>query len=326
MGFVFHVYVEGVTGTAPDAVRTLSDAMAERYGLPAGELYARLAKGRFRVKANVDQTTADTYARDLEAIGARVRIEPAQGTDSSPVASPRGASPSTSPAVTARGTTPSSSPVRTSPAIVRRTLGTPTTGSPPTAAGSLSASPPEGSRPRQPLPPQSLPPQSSTSPSALSALPPEGSRPRQPLTSQSLPPQPSASPPALPPQVSRPTPSALPPQVSRPTLSALPPQPSASSSPSTVSALPPAQPRSRPQLSSLPPAPELRPALPATSAAFVGDDELAIDDVGSLGALDGSGLLSLSSLDGGPSEPAPTTGSAFAASAPPASGPGPASP
>src|SRR4051794_2083801 len=51
--------------------------MAARYGVPADEIYTRLSKGRFRVKANVDKATADEYARDLQAVGARVAIEPA---------------------------------------------------------------------------------------------------------------------------------------------------------------------------------------------------------------------------------------------------------
>src|SRR5262249_52968991 len=37
-------------------------------------------RGRFRVKANVDQATADRYARELEALGARVQIEEAVGS------------------------------------------------------------------------------------------------------------------------------------------------------------------------------------------------------------------------------------------------------
>jgi hypothetical protein len=77
---VFHVYVEGVTGTEPDAVRKLSEVMAARYGLPAAEIYARLTRGRFRVKAHVDRATADEYARDLESVGARVGIETARAT------------------------------------------------------------------------------------------------------------------------------------------------------------------------------------------------------------------------------------------------------
>ena len=74
---MFHVYVEGVTRPAPDAARRVSDAMAERYGLSADEVYSLMTRGRFRVKANVDQATADRYARELEALGARVQIEEA---------------------------------------------------------------------------------------------------------------------------------------------------------------------------------------------------------------------------------------------------------
>ena len=370
---MFHVYVEGVTGTAPDAVRALSDAMAERYGLPAGELYARLAKGRFRVKANVDLATADTYARDLEAIGARVRVEPAApGSSSAPI----------------------TAAVRTSPAIVQRSISATPAGVQPPAV-----------RPAQPplsvlqTPPAEPTQTSSSSGSQLqSAVAPEA-RDRLQSTQSALPPEPRDRPQLMP------TLSMLPPQPSRPTLSSLPPPPS-DRTPSPASALPPAQPRSRPQLSSLPPQPELRPALsvlppqpearpahstlppqpvarptrpslppqpasrpttgplpahlasratrrslppeiasrpttgplpahlasrpassslppvvaarptrpalPSTSADWVRDDDVrASDDLGSLGALDGSGLLSLSALDGGSPEPAGVAPSAF---------------
>src|SRR5689334_720157 len=60
---------------APDATRRVSDAMADRYGLSADDVYSLMSKGRFRVKANVDQATADRYAHELEALGARVCIE-----------------------------------------------------------------------------------------------------------------------------------------------------------------------------------------------------------------------------------------------------------
>ncbi|HET9624473.1 MAG TPA: hypothetical protein VFP84_24040, partial [Kofleriaceae bacterium] len=74
---VFHVFVDGVTATTtPDAVRALAHAIAAHYGVAADDLHARLLRGPFRVKANVDEATAHMYARDLTAIGARVRIEP----------------------------------------------------------------------------------------------------------------------------------------------------------------------------------------------------------------------------------------------------------
>ncbi|HEX3760264.1 MAG TPA: hypothetical protein VHW23_16220, partial [Kofleriaceae bacterium] len=74
---MFDVYVDGATGTLRDSVRELASAMGARYGLPAAELESRLTRGRFRVKAGVDRATAEAYLRDLSAIGARVRIEPA---------------------------------------------------------------------------------------------------------------------------------------------------------------------------------------------------------------------------------------------------------
>jgi hypothetical protein len=77
MEMVFHVFVDGVTATAPDAVRTLAHAISAHYGVAAADVYARLMRGSFRVKANVDEATAHLYARDLSAIGAQVRIEAA---------------------------------------------------------------------------------------------------------------------------------------------------------------------------------------------------------------------------------------------------------
>jgi hypothetical protein len=87
----FDVFVEGAVDPSPDATRRLAEAMAQRYGLAVPELIARMAKGRFRVKGNIDQATADTYARDLEAIGARVTIAAAResGPSLAPVASVR---------------------------------------------------------------------------------------------------------------------------------------------------------------------------------------------------------------------------------------------
>jgi hypothetical protein len=76
---VFDVFVDGATGTSRDAVRDLADAMAARYGLAAVDLRGRLMRGPFRVKADVDRRTADAYLRDLVALGARARIEPAGG-------------------------------------------------------------------------------------------------------------------------------------------------------------------------------------------------------------------------------------------------------
>src|SRR5262247_2529031 len=65
--------------------------MAARYGVAASDVHARLTRGRFRVKADVDRATAEIYLRDLESIGARVRIEPATGARGAAAAASAGA-------------------------------------------------------------------------------------------------------------------------------------------------------------------------------------------------------------------------------------------
>ena len=72
----YQVFVDGARDPSPAAVARLAAAIAKRYGAPAADVEARLARGRFRVKASVDRTTADEYARDLRALGAVVSIEP----------------------------------------------------------------------------------------------------------------------------------------------------------------------------------------------------------------------------------------------------------
>lgn len=81
----FHIYVEGPLEDTPQSGERLARAMESRYGLPAAELLARMAKGRFRVKASCDRATADTYLRDLESIGARVLIEEAEVVAAAPL-------------------------------------------------------------------------------------------------------------------------------------------------------------------------------------------------------------------------------------------------
>ena len=66
---VFHVFVEGATN---------ADSLGARLGISAAEVRARLAKGRFRVKANVDRETAERFVRDLTAAGARCAIDEAK--------------------------------------------------------------------------------------------------------------------------------------------------------------------------------------------------------------------------------------------------------
>jgi hypothetical protein len=71
----YHVFVEGPIDASPGADEALARAMQQRYGLPASDVLARLRKGRFRVKGNIDERTAGAYARDLARIGARVVVE-----------------------------------------------------------------------------------------------------------------------------------------------------------------------------------------------------------------------------------------------------------
>ncbi len=113
----FHVYVEGARDSSPDAVRTLAQAISTRFGLPAADLLSRLTAGRFRVKANVDKATADTYKRALEDVGARVTIEESDGSRASnPSLSPVNLRGATQPPPRAQATTPPRGQPTTEPA------------------------------------------------------------------------------------------------------------------------------------------------------------------------------------------------------------------
>jgi hypothetical protein len=81
----FNVFVMGARDDSPTALPELAEAMARRYGLAPNDLVARLRRGRFRVKSNVDAPTAEKYKRDLESIGARVLVE---DSSVSPTATP----------------------------------------------------------------------------------------------------------------------------------------------------------------------------------------------------------------------------------------------
>jgi hypothetical protein len=71
----FNVFVEGPVDETPTALPELAEAMSQRYGIPAADLVARLKRGRFRVKSNLDATAAERYRQDLASIGARVLVE-----------------------------------------------------------------------------------------------------------------------------------------------------------------------------------------------------------------------------------------------------------
>jgi hypothetical protein len=134
----FHVYVEGAVDASPDGVRKLAQSMSQRYGLSAADLMQRLSKGRFRVKANVDKLTADTYLRALQEVGARVVIEEVDPN--------RASSPSLSP-VNLRGSTqpPPRSQPSIPPATAARTS-TPALGTQQRSGASL----PPSTKPHQP--------------------------------------------------------------------------------------------------------------------------------------------------------------------------------
>ena len=97
----FHVFVEGPTDRSPDGVQRLAEAIASAYGLPAADLAKRMGAGRFRVKANINRATADTYVRALEGLGARVTLEEARPTQPVPIAPAGSAAPATRPSTSA---------------------------------------------------------------------------------------------------------------------------------------------------------------------------------------------------------------------------------
>ncbi len=72
---VFDVYVVGSNEPGDEGLDKLAEAMSARYGLPLEDLRSRLARGRFRVKANVDQATGDAYVKDIQLIGGRCSLE-----------------------------------------------------------------------------------------------------------------------------------------------------------------------------------------------------------------------------------------------------------
>lgn len=54
----------------PGSEREVAAAIAARYGLPAAAIASRMARGRFRVKADIDRDTAARFAATLDALGA----------------------------------------------------------------------------------------------------------------------------------------------------------------------------------------------------------------------------------------------------------------
>jgi hypothetical protein len=73
----FHVFISGAVDGSAAGVERLAQAIASYYGLPADDLRARIANGRFRVKGNCDRATAERFANDLSRLGATCTIEEA---------------------------------------------------------------------------------------------------------------------------------------------------------------------------------------------------------------------------------------------------------
>ncbi|MBA3394738.1 MAG: hypothetical protein H0T89_18975 [Deltaproteobacteria bacterium] len=198
----FNVFVVGPVDDLPLALQELAEAMGQRYGLPAADLVARLQRGRFRVKSNVDQATAEKFRRDLEAIGARVLIE---DSTLSPTATPPAgvAQMSGSALPTSHNISiaiPASVLART---MTPQAVLPPRPTTPPSGLPTRSSTPPAGLPTRNtPVPAGALPAQSRTStpPSALpprTTTPPSGALPAMSRTTtppSGLPPRPTPPP------------------------------------------------------------------------------------------------------------------------------------
>lgn len=282
---LFHVYVEA-PDRSPQTIAKLAATIGKKYGVPVADLEKRLVAGRFRVKANVDRATADSYAQALADSGAIVKIEDALPTQPVPTV-PRPMTPSSGAPITAASQEGSGSVARTPAQRIPRQTGAPpelATPDLPARASSSTASPAsaersvgysmQGGKERAGAP--SLPPANVERPSPI-----------RPATS-SLPPANTA----------RPATSSLPPaNAARPATSSLPP---ANAARPATSSLPPTN-AARTSTPSLPPATKSSPAVASgLSAAFT---EAASADLGALTSDPDS--FSLLSLDGGDKDPLP---------------------
>lgn len=314
----FHVYVESPVDRSPEGIERLAIAISKKYGLPVPDLIKRMTAGRFRVKANIDAATADTYVRALEEVGARVKVEEAHPTQPSlPIAAPASAAKSGPIPAAAR---PPAPPVPPEPPTKAPTQ----LADKPSRGGRYSVSPPPSSS-RTALPGA----QRAKTPSSGPGIPPASGPPREAHGRSQLMPPSRVPSPSVPPLASaeidpfgdlelsvptgtgRPSSSSLPPaNVARPATSSLPP---ATTSRPATSSLPPAT--ARPATSSLPPSTERSGSsslLPASTSPPAGAPRASnqayqsglsaaysqeIHVTSDLGAL-GEDALSLSSLDG----------------------------
>ncbi|CAN5827993.1 hypothetical protein BH11MYX2_BH11MYX2_15850 [soil metagenome] len=106
----FHVYVEGADDPSPAGLKGVAQAISQRFGLSSEQLVQRLAVGRFRVKANVDRVTAESFVRALAECGARSTIEPSDGAAVAAVEPRKTSSGSMPPINVARKASPSTPP------------------------------------------------------------------------------------------------------------------------------------------------------------------------------------------------------------------------
>jgi len=196
---MFDVYVDGATVASHDTLVALASAIALRQRVAADDLAVRLMHGPLCIAAGVPRAIADDLRRELEALGARIRIEPT-GANAPPSDAPY-ASPQSHRTVASRG--------------ARRTLPqsptSPTSPSPRSAAAALPAIEPVLPPAAAPRPLQSTPLAGTPRPIAVRLPAADDARP----TRSSLPPQPArAIAPILPPPGdARPARSSLPPRV-----------------------------------------------------------------------------------------------------------------
>ncbi|HEY4054954.1 MAG TPA: hypothetical protein VGM39_00050 [Kofleriaceae bacterium] len=106
----FHVYVEGTDDPSPAGLQRVAQAVSQRFGLSSDQLVQRLAAGRFRVKANVDRVTAESFVRALAECGARASIEASDGAAVAAVEPRKTSSGSMPPINVARKASPSQPP------------------------------------------------------------------------------------------------------------------------------------------------------------------------------------------------------------------------
>ena len=125
---LFHVFLDGAVDASPAGLERLAAGMAEHYGIAAADVRSRLARGRIRVKANVDRGTAEQYVRDLSALGGRCAIEEASAQNSHPTPLPFPAVAPPAPAP------PAPAPARTTTPLPGSILPPRTTAPPPTAS------------------------------------------------------------------------------------------------------------------------------------------------------------------------------------------------